>query len=177
MKRRVLAAFRLSVLAAAAGCAAPRQTKPPSPPPVPPPGPIAIPGRPVRPPMAAVPPAAQSLVRSAKAYIGMREPKDAPTDGPDFVRRVFAQNGIPLPRKTEELSLLGQRVASAEELRSGDVVFLSESPSSRMIDRVGIYLSDGVFIHFVNPSVGVVEESLDTEFYRRRYLTARRIIP
>jgi cell wall-associated NlpC family hydrolase len=72
--------------------------------------------------------------------------------------------------------LAGDRVASQDDLLAGDVVIFSSSPSNRIADQVGIYISDGVFIHLADPSVGVVEETLDTDYYKSRYLTGRRVI-
>ena len=153
--------FRLSVAAAltlAAGCSsgpAPRARR-------------------VLPP---VPPLAKAVARTAKTYLPEEEKsRRTPKDCSDFVHKVFLENGLDLPRTSQEMSAAGDRVKSSKDLRMGDLVFFSGENVSSRVGHVGIYVNNGVFIHL--PSSGVVvEESLYSDYYRKRYLTARRVIP
>jgi len=83
---------------------------------------------------------------------------------------------VDLPRTSQLMSLAGKRVASSKELRMGDLVFFSGEKVSRIVGHVGIYVNNLVFIHL--PSSGVVAmDTLNSDYYRRRYLAARRVIP
>lgn len=120
---------------------------------------------------------AKAIVRTARSYLPEESPKGrkAPKDCSDFVDKVFAANGITLPRTTVELALLGKRVPSAKELRMGDLVFFSGEKLNRQIGHVGIYVNNGVFIHVSRPELGARMETLYSDYYRARYLTARRL--
>ncbi|MDD5630116.1 MAG: C40 family peptidase [Elusimicrobia bacterium] len=136
-------------------------------------------GPPVRPRRALppVPALAKAVVRTAKSYLPEEE-KDrrAPEDCSDYVRRVFLENGLDLPRNSREMALCGDPVKSSQDLRMGDLVFFSGEKVSRAVGHVGIYVNNGVFIHL--PSSGVVVmESLYSDYYRARYIRARRVIP
>ncbi len=74
------------------------------------------------------------------------------------------------------MSILGKRVKSAKQLRMGDLVFFSGEKISRIVGHVGIYVNNGIFIHLSRPEIGVRMESLYSDYYRKRYLTARRIL-
>jgi cell wall-associated NlpC family hydrolase len=124
-----------------------------------------------------IPPLAKSVIRTAKTYLPEAEQgRRLPADCSDFVRKVFLQNGLELPRNSREMARLGARVGSPKDLRMGDLVFFSGVKPSHKVGHVGIYVNNGIFIHL--PSSGVVvEESLYSDYFRRRYLKARRVIP
>lgn len=122
------------------------------------------------------PPAAKALIKTAKSYLPEEGHRRAPKDCSDYVRKVFAERGMRLPRTAVEMSLLGRRVISPKELRMGDLVFFSGTTANRIVGHMGIYIRNGIFIHFATPDKGVAEESLYTDYFRRRYLTARRLI-
>jgi cell wall-associated NlpC family hydrolase len=141
-------------LATVAGCAARRPRKP-------------VP----------VPEKAKAVMRTARGFLPEENPKaQTPKDCSDFVGKVFAANGIKLPRTAVSMSILGKRVKSAKDLRMGDLVFFSGSKANRIVGHVGIYDNNGIFIHLPDNAVGVRMESLYSDYYRKRYLAARRII-
>lgn len=126
---------------------------------------------------AEVPRRAKAVIRTAKSYLpeeGSR--RGTPRDCSDFVAKVFAENGLQLPRTSEEMSLFGERVRSSKELRMGDLVFFSGERVSRIVGHAGIYVNNGIFIHLTKPSTGVRMESLYSDYYRKRYLTGRRLL-
>ncbi|HAH06267.1 MAG TPA: NlpC/P60 family protein [Elusimicrobia bacterium] len=121
---------------------------------------------------------AKALLRTAKSYLPEEEKDRAqPKDCSDFVGKVFAEHGIKLPRTSLEMSKLGQPIASSKALSMGDLVFFSGEKISHTVGHVGIYVSNGIFIHFTKPSVGVTLESLYSDYYRKRYLKSRRVLP
>lgn len=132
--------------------------------------------RPVKPKPA--PTKAKAVVRTARSYLpeettGKRK---TPKDCSDYVQRVYSENGLKLPRTAVEMSLLGKRIKSSKDLRMGDLVFFSGDRVSRIVGHVGIYVNNGIFIHVSRPEVGARMESLFSDYYRKRYLTARRVI-
>lgn len=122
-------------------------------------------------------PLAKSVVRTAKSYLAEEEKgRPTPRDCSDFVGKVFLENGMRLPRTVVEMSLLGARVSSARDLSMGDLLFFSGERVGRIVGHVGIYVGNGIFIHVSRPEAGVTLESLYSDYYRRRYLSARRVI-
>ena len=89
-----------------------------------------------------------------------------------FVRYVLARYGRDVPRQTREQFDAGVRV-SRDKLRPGDLVFFSTvAPGA---SHVGIALDDDEFVHAPN-SRGVVRvERLTTEYWRTRFVGARRV--
>jgi len=125
-----------------------------------------------------VPPQAKAVVRTAKTYLPEEEKtRPTPKDCSDFVYKVFSEHALKLPRTAVEMSLSGSRVASSKDLRMGDLVFFSGAKVSRAVGHVGIYVNNGIFIHLSKPDAGVSMESLYSDYYRQRYLTARRVFP
>lgn len=75
-----------------------------------------------------------------------------------------------LLRTTADLIHTGQRV-DRENLISGDLVFFETGFKSR---HVGIYLGRGEFAH-ASTSNGVIISRLDDGYWRRSYITGRRV--
>lgn len=124
-----------------------------------------------------IPPLAKAVIRTAKSYLPEEEKnRPVPSDCSDFVQKVFSEHKMSLPRTSVAMSTLGRRVGSSRDLRMGDLVFFSGERVSRIVGHVGIYVNNGVFIHLTKPELGVMMESMYSDYYRRRYLTARRII-
>jgi peptidoglycan DL-endopeptidase LytE len=130
------------------------------------------PRRPRRPPSAL----AKAILRTARAYLpeenrGLKTPRDCS----DFVDRVFRAHGIRLPRTSRAMRRLGRPVASWN-LRMGDLLFFSGARGGRRVGHVAIYDADGIFIHEPSRADGVRLQSLYSDYYRKRYLGARRIL-
>jgi cell wall-associated NlpC family hydrolase len=93
-------------------------------------------------------------------------------DCSSFVQQVFREHRIELPRTAREQRMAGAEVAP-QELRKGDLLFFetySPSPS-----HVGIYLGDGKMIHASSVKGEVTVSDIDSDYYRSRYLGARRV--
>jgi probable lipoprotein NlpC len=97
----------------------------------------------------------------------------AGVDCSGLVCLVFKQAaGMALPRDAREQHKLGRKIPLAK-VQPGDLLFFSTGfwPG---ISHVGIYTRNGRFIH-ASSSRGVIESSLDDQYYRYRFVEARRI--
>ncbi len=94
-----------------------------------------------------------------------------------FVKQVYAKVfDVDLPHQSSEqnrFSLLTK--ISSEELKAGDLVFFSAGRSRKGINHVGIYLSDGRFIHSARTK-GVVISSLDDPYWKARLVSTKRLV-
>jgi cell wall-associated NlpC family hydrolase len=95
-------------------------------------------------------------------------------DCSSFVQTVMYQSlGIMLPRTSYEQSNVGSDIQRSE-LKFGDLLFFDTMNKGRTT-HVGIYLSDGYFVHS-GSKTGVAVASLDSEFYTKVFLKAKRVI-
>jgi cell wall-associated NlpC family hydrolase len=93
-------------------------------------------------------------------------------DCSSFVQKVFREHQIDLPRTAREQNKMGGDVAPGD-LQKGDLVFFhtyADYPS-----HVGIYLGDGKMIHASSGRGEVTVSNLDSDYYRSRYLGAKRV--
>jgi cell wall-associated NlpC family hydrolase len=89
-----------------------------------------------------------------------------------FVQWVFARNGVALPREVHDQYRWGQKI-SRDEIQPGDLVFFHTV--DRGASHVGIALDGERFVHAPS-SRGVVRvERYTSEYWKKRYLGARRI--
>ncbi|NII10067.1 C40 family peptidase [Oleiagrimonas sp. C23AA] len=131
------------------------------------------------PPVGASNAAQQSLIRMALTLrdIAYRYGGNLPSTGFDcsgFVRYVFARvMGINLPHSSRSQFHEGTRVARSQ-LHAGDLVFFRTR--GRHVSHVGIYLSDGRFIHAPAAGQSVRVDTLSSRYWSRRYMGARRLL-
>ncbi|GIO45091.1 MULTISPECIES: C40 family peptidase [Paenibacillus] len=91
-----------------------------------------------------------------------------------FTRYVFKKLGIDLARVSSAQYKQGTAVAKSQ-LQAGDLVFFNTSGTSGRVTHVGIYLGDGEFAH-ASSSNGIKIDSLDSSYYKNRYVGAKRIL-
>ena len=89
-----------------------------------------------------------------------------------LVARVLLAHGIRAPHSSRALYRLG-KPASRAELKPDDLVFFRTR--GRGISHVGIYLGNGEFVHASSGRGRVQTDSLDSGYYARRFVGARRI--
>ena len=92
-----------------------------------------------------------------------------------FVRQVYKEFfGIDLPHQSSSQSSLPfMQKVDKEELLTGDLVFFSTTGKNKRINHVGIYLSDGRFIHAARS--GVTISSLENSYWKARFFVAKRV--
>jgi len=90
-----------------------------------------------------------------------------------FVGYVFRRAAhLTLPRETHEIVLAGRPVP-VTELAPADLVYFKIERQKPL--HVGIYIGDGKFIHAPSTRGRVNVQHLDRDYWRTRYLGARRL--
>jgi cell wall-associated NlpC family hydrolase len=78
---------------------------------------------------------------------------------------------LALPRTTEQLAANGKPIRR-DQLKEGDIIIFKTSVKQL---HAGIYTGAGKFIH-ASTSKGVIESSLDNQYWHQRYIKARRYL-
>jgi cell wall-associated NlpC family hydrolase len=129
----------------------------------------------------AAPPASRVL-GTAEEYLGVpyRWGGTSPQTGFDcsgYVRYVYGQQGVRLPRTSREQAGAGAAVAAhLSALRQGDLMLFAES--HQQISHVAIYAGGGRIIHSSSSGGGVRYDELDTRrgrWYVQNLVAARRL--
>lgn len=90
-----------------------------------------------------------------------------------YVQKVYGIAGINLPRSAREQFNIGEPIHK-DELSIGDLVFFrtyAPFPS-----HVGIYLGNNLFIHASTQSKKVVIDSLESPYFTKRFIGAKRLL-
>lgn len=120
------------------------------------------------------------LILDARKYLGTpyvfgaKYGQTKTFDCSSFVKTVFAQNGITLPRVSRNQALEGSYV-SRSKLEVGDLVFFTTKDSNGKIGHVGIYVGDGNMIHTYGEG-GVKYSTIEKGWWNDHYVTARRLV-
>ena len=116
------------------------------------------------------------VVQSSLSYVGVPYVFGGTTpsgfDCSGYVRYVFANAGVYLPRTADAQYEVGSPVAY-DELIAGDLVFFSTYEYGA--SHVGIYLGGGKFIN-ASSSRGVAVDSLSSSYWSSCYIGARRVM-
>lgn len=111
-----------------------------------------------------------NLIGSPYSYGGRKDDSfDCSLFSSQIYEKIF---GIKLPRSTDEQYQIGEKI-SFSDLKLGDLIFFNTT--GRIPSHVGIYLGDELFAH-ASRSEGVTISSLQSTYYKKRYLGARRVI-
>ncbi|HMP98262.1 MAG TPA: C40 family peptidase [Cyclobacteriaceae bacterium] len=123
------------------------------------------------------------VIETARSYTGVPYKYGGTTrsgmDCSGLLINSFRAIEFELPRTSEGQSKVGEKV-KIKKLREGDLVFFATGKKKRVITHVGLVtdrkaVNDVRFIH-ASTSLGVVEANLFTDYYRKRYRGARRVI-
>lgn len=91
-----------------------------------------------------------------------------------FVRYVFAHAiGVQLPSNSASQFLAGLKVSRAD-MKPGDLVFFHTGGRRQRITHVGIYISNGQFIHAPTYGKRVQISSLDEAYWAKHFVGAKR---
>jgi len=120
-----------------------------------------------------------AVVEYAKQYLGYKYVSGgaSPSAGFDcsgFTTYVYKHFGISLNRSSSAQINNGVAVEKSD-LQLGDIVLFNNDANTQ-IGHVGIYVGNGNFIHASNPSDGVKITTLESGYYAKRYVGARRVI-
>ncbi len=100
---------------------------------------------------------------------------DTPAQGFDcsgFVKHVYEQQGIILPRSAYDMALSLPTVEK-QKIQAGDLVFFDVN--GKPYSHVGIYIKDDQFIHAPSDKTGkVLVSTLKNSYWQRHYHGARR---
>ena len=130
-------------------------------------------------PAAAIGDAGSEVVFRALSLLGVsyRFGGNTPETGLDcsgLVRLVFSDTlGLPLPRRSEEISRVGSEIAPSE-LQPGDLVFFNTL--RRAFSHVGIYIGNNQFVHAPSAGRSIRVENLGADYWTRRFDGARRLL-
>jgi len=110
-------------------------------------------------------------------YLGVRYSYGGSTkkgmDCSGFTCQVFKKAAKKLlPRSTFEQFRVGTKI-DKDELQFGDLVFFNTT--GRSPSHVGIYIEDDIFAH-ASVVEGVTLSSLESTYYKKRYVGARRVV-
>lgn len=124
---------------------------------------------------------AENVINFAKSHLGKpyiygSTNLDVGTDCSGFTYAVFKNFGININRVSKDQYLNGVPVEKSD-LRAGDLVFFVTGDTPE-ISHVGIYISDGNYIHSTDSkNQGVIISNLNTEYNLKTYYGARRVLP
>jgi cell wall-associated NlpC family hydrolase len=80
--------------------------------------------------------------------------------------------GLELPRVSRDMAKSGELISDRTKLAAGDLVFFGRRGR---VDHVGIYVGEGRFVHAPRTGKDVMVSSLDSGYWSRKYLQARRV--
>lgn len=120
----------------------------------------------------------QEIVKKAHEQLG--KPYVWGAEGPSsfdcsgLVHYVYGQHGIKTPRVSRDQYKVGKSI-SQSNLQPGDLIFSSTDGSGK-VTHVGIYVGEGKMIHAPN-SKGVVKKvDINSSYWQKSYIGAKRII-
>jgi len=85
----------------------------------------------------------------------------------------YKQHGVSVPRQAKDQARYGKAVKQSQ-LKPGDIVVFRIS--SRSGYHTGIYSGKGKFVHSPSSGKKIREDSMTEDYWKRRYVSARRVL-
>jgi len=121
---------------------------------------------------------ASDVVTYAKSFLGTPyQTGGTSRNGMDcsgLVSTVYNEFNVVLPRTAQDQSQVGSDV-SRNGVKPGDLVFFQTS-RSKPVSHVGIYVGDGRFIHASTSAREVRIDEMNSDYFRRRFVKAKRVL-
>lgn len=123
-------------------------------------------------------PNGRAVVAKARSQIGVRYKYGGTTPKTGFdcsglIHWSYSACGVNIPRNTNDQAKVGRAVAKSQ-LRPGDIIVFRISARSGL--HTAIYSGNGKFIHSPSSGKRIREDRLGTDYWARRYVSARRIL-
>ena len=92
-----------------------------------------------------------------------------------LINYVFLHSaGLELPRTTRELIEIDAPEVEKSQLYPGDLVYFNTRGGR--VSHIGIYVGEGRFVHAPSSGGTVRMDPLDTPYWRKHYVTAKRLL-
>lgn len=120
------------------------------------------------------------LQKAMKEYIGIRYKRAGASkkgfDCSGFVKVFYKKYfGIDLPHQSsQQFRSTELNDIPGDNLQTGDLIFFSLSKKKKNINHVGIYFSDGKFIHATNGK-GVIISDMDDAYWKPKIIDTKRL--
>ena len=118
----------------------------------------------------------KQIVSTAQSFMGVPYVFGGTTPGgfdcSGLLQYVFKENGLSIPRLADEQYNLGTS-AAVSQLVAGDLVFFTTYTEG--VSHCGIYIGERKFLH-ASSSRGVTVDSLDNEYWKTRFVGARKVV-
>lgn len=116
------------------------------------------------------------FIRVVKTFVGVPYRLGGSTlkgiDCSGFVKKIFEIFNVKLPRTAREQLRIGKKVGR-EELEEGDLIFFKTRHANNA--HVGIYIGNNEFVHASYRGKEVRVDSLETPYFKQRFLNGVRI--
>lgn len=117
------------------------------------------------------------FIRVVKTFLGVPYRLGGSTlkglDCSAFVKKIFEVFNVQLPRTAREQLRIGKKVGR-EELEEGDLIFFKTRWANNA--HVGIYIGNNEFVHASYRSKEVRVDSLETPYFKQRFINGVRVI-
>lgn len=119
-----------------------------------------------------------AVIATAKSQIGRPYKYGGTTPQTGFdcsglIQWSYRQHGVYVPRLAKDQAACGKAV-SRSQLRPGDIVIFRISRQAGV--HTGLYSGKGNFVHSPSSGKRIREDNMNTEYWRRRYVAARRVL-
>lgn len=119
-----------------------------------------------------------AVAATAKSQIGRKYKYGgaSPNTGFDcsgLIHWSYKQHGVTIPRQARDQAKAGRAVRKGQ-LQAGDIVVFQLSSRSGV--HTGIYSGKGKFVHSPSSGKPIREDSLNSDYWQRRYVAGRRVL-